>query len=103
MSNNITVLVSHTLGKAEAERRLREGLARADGALGAMISVEQATWQGDVLSLRLRTLGQSASATIEVLESALRIEMALPWLLAKAANRLLPVLRKEATRLLERK
>ena len=39
----------------------------------------------------------------EVLEDALRIELSLPWLLAKAANRLVPILRKEATRLLEKK
>ena len=103
MSENITVDVSHSLGKQEATRRLTEGLARAGGQLGALITVEHATWQGDVLSLRLRALGQSATATIEVLENALRIRMALPWLLAKAANRLLPMLRKETTRLLERK
>ena len=34
---------------------------------------------------------------------ALRIEVSLPWLLAKAAKRLLPILRKEATLLLEKK
>jgi hypothetical protein len=38
-----------------------------------------------------------------VLEDLLRIEVSLPSLLAKAANRLLSVLRKEATRLLEKK
>ena len=37
------------------------------------------------------------------MEDALRIEVALPWLLAKAANRLLPVLRKQTTLLLEKK
>jgi hypothetical protein len=46
-------------------------------------------------------LGQSAAGTIEVLEDALRIEVTLPWLLAKAATRLLPILRKETTLLLE--
>ena len=35
--------------------------------------------------------------------NALRIEVALPWLLAKAANRLLPILRKQTTLLLEKK
>jgi hypothetical protein len=51
----------------------------------------------------MRALGQAAAASIEVLEDALRVEVALPWLLAKAANRLLPILRKEATLLLEKK
>jgi hypothetical protein len=55
------------------------------------------------LRFRVRALGQTAAASIEVLEDALRIEVSLPWLLAKAAKRLLPVLCKEATLLLEKK
>jgi hypothetical protein len=55
------------------------------------------------LRFHLRVLGQIATGTIEVLEDALRIEVSLPWLLAKVAKRLLPILRKEATLLLEKK
>jgi len=103
MSESVTVIVGHRLGKAEALRRLDERLADAKGRLGAMIAIEQENWEGDTLRFRMRALGQSAAASIEVLEDALRIEVALPWLLAKAANRLLPILRKEATLLLEKK
>ena len=103
MSETVSVVVAHRLGKVEAEHRLKEGLARAGGHLGTMITIEQETWEGDTLHFRMRALGQTAAATIEVLEEALRIEVSLPWLLAKAAKSLLPVLRKEATLLLERK
>ena len=68
-----------------------------------MITMEQETWEGDTLHFRMRALGQTAAASIEVLEDALRIEVSLPWLLAKAANHLLPILRKEAKLLLEKK
>ena len=103
MSETVTVVVGHRLGKAEAVRRLKEGFAHTNGQLGSMIAVEQETWQGDTLRFRMRALGQTAAASIEVLEDALRIEVSLPWLLAKAAKRLLPILRKEATLLLEKK
>jgi hypothetical protein len=103
MSETVTVIVGHRLGKAEAARRLKERLADAKGRLGSMIAIEQETWEGDTLRFRMRALGQAAAASIEVLEDALRVEVALPWLLAKAANRLLPILRKEATLLLEKK
>ena len=103
MSDTVTVTIGHRLGKVEAVRRLGEGLARANGHLGAVIAVEQETWQGDTLRFRMRALGQTAAASIEVLEDALRVEVSLPWLLAKAAKRLLPILRKEATFLLEKK
>jgi hypothetical protein len=59
-----------------------------------MIALDQETWEGDTLRFRVRALGQTAAASIEVLEDALRIELWLPWLLAKAAKRLLPILRK---------
>ncbi len=98
----VSVTVAHRHGKVEAVRRLREGLARTKGQLGPMVTMEQATWQGDTLLFRMRAIGQTASGRIEVLDDALRIEVNLPWLLAKAADRLLPFLRKETTKLLER-
>jgi hypothetical protein len=100
VNETVRVTISHRLGKAEAVQRLKEGFARADGRLGTIIAIEQQTWDADTLRFRLRALGQTAAASIEVLEDALRIEVSLPWLLAKAANRLLTTLRKEAARLL---
>ena len=103
MNETVRVTISHRLGKGEAVRRIKEGFARTDGHLGTMIAIEQQTWDGDTLRFRVRALGQIAAASIEVLEDSLHIEVSLPWLLAKAANRLLSVLRKETTRLLEKK
>ena len=103
MSDTVTVIVDHRLGRGEAVRRLKEGFARTNGQLGPTIAMEQESWVGDTVRFRVRALGQTAAASIEVLEDALRIEVALPWLLAKAARRLLPILRREATRLLEKK
>ena len=102
VGNTVTAVVGHRLGKTEARRRLSDGFARTSSNPG-LIAVEQETWEGDTLHFRVRALGQTAAGNIEVLEDAIRIELSLPWLLAKAANRLLPVLRKEATLLLEKK
>lgn len=96
-------MIGHRLGKVEAVRRLKDGFSRANGHLGAMIAIEQEAWQGDTLRFRMRALGQTAAASIEVLEDALRVEVALPTLLAKAAKTLLPILREQATRFLEKK
>lgn len=103
MSETVTVVVGHRLGKAEAIRRVREGLAHANGQLGSMIAIDQETWEGDTVRFHMRALGQAAEARIEILEDALRVDVSLPWLLAKAAKRLLPVLRKETTLLLEKR
>ena len=103
MNETVTVIVAHRLGKDEAVRRLKEGLANANGRLGSMIAVDDESWLGDTVRFRMRALGQSAAASIEVLEDALRVDVSLPWLLAKAAKRLLPALREQATLLLEKK
>jgi hypothetical protein len=103
VSDTVTVVVAHRLGKVEAVRRLKEGFTHTNGQLGQMIVIDQETWEGDTLRFGMRVLGQTAAANIEILEDALRIDVSLPWLLAKAAKRLLPVLRRQATVLLERK
>jgi hypothetical protein len=99
----VTLSIPHRLGKAEAVRRLKVGLGRTQGPLGALIQVEQEVWTGDTLRFHMRALGQSAAGTIEVLDDSLRIEVTLPWLLAKAAERIIPAVRKQATLLLEKK
>ena len=103
MSDTVTITIGHRLGRVEAVRRLKEGFVRANGHLGPMITMEQETWEGDTLRFRMRALGQTAAASIEVMDDALLIELSLPWLLAKVAKRLLSVLRKEAALLLEKK
>src|SRR5262245_11704667 len=103
MGEPVTVSVPHRLGREEAVRRLKTGLERTRGQFGALIAVEQEVWSGDTLQFQMRTLGQFAAGTITVLEDSLRIEVTLPWLLARAAERILPAMRKQATLLLENK
>jgi len=103
VSETVTVTISHRLGKAEAVRRIKDSLARSHGHLGPLIATEQETWEGDTVRLRIRVLGQAAAASIAVLEDALRVDVSLPWLLATAVKRLLPILRKETSLLLEKK
>ena len=103
MSAPLVVSIPHRLGKDEALRRLKSGLAQARTNYSHIITVDEETWTGDRLALRVRALGQSAAGTIDVLDDCLRLEVTLPWLLAKLTERFVPTLRKEATLLLEKK
>ena len=103
MNAPLTVSVPHRLGKDEAVRRLKSGIGRMAANLGGLITIEQEVWTGDKLTFQMRGLGQIAAGTIEVFEGSIRIDVMLPWLLAKLGERLLPALRKEATLLLEKK
>ena len=103
MTAPLVVSIPHRLGKEEAVRRLKTGLGQARTSFSHLMSVDEEVWNGDSLTFRLRALGQSASGTIEVPEDHLRLEVALPWLLAKLSERLIPAIRKEGTLLLEKK
>ena len=103
MSAPIAVVIPHRLGKAEASRRLKEGLGRARSGFAHLLSIEPATWDGDRVTFQVRALGQTAAGSIDVLEHELRLELTLPWFLEKLADRIMPALRQEATLLLEKK
>jgi len=103
MTAPLVVTIPHRLGKQEAMRRLDHGLGQANARFGSLMSVEQASWTGDSLAFSIRALGQSASGVIDVREDHLRLEVSLPWLLAKLSERLIPVIRKEGRLLLEKK
>ena len=57
----------------------------------------------DIISVAKYLAATPSRLLVLSMEDALRIEVSLPWFLAKAAKRLLPILRKEATLLLEKK
>ncbi|MEA2982628.1 MAG: hypothetical protein QOF09_4451 [Alphaproteobacteria bacterium] len=103
MTAPLVVSIPHRLGRAEAVRRLKAGLGQARTSFSHLMSVDEEVWDGDRLTFRLRALGQSANGTIDVAEDHLRLEVSLPWLLAKFAERLTPAIRKEGTLLLEKK
>lgn len=103
MSAPLVVSIPHRLGKEEAVRRLKNGLGQVRTGYSHLMSVEEEVWNGDRLTFRLRALGQSSEGTIDVTEDQLRIEVKLPWLLAKLSERLIPAIRKEGTLLLEKK
>jgi hypothetical protein len=103
VSTPITATVPHKLGKAEALRRLKSGMERARGDFGALIAIEHEEWSGDTLQFRMRALGQSAAGSITVMDDSVLIAVTLPWLLAKAAEHILPHLRRQTTLLLEHK
>jgi hypothetical protein len=103
MNTPLVVMLPHRLGKQEALRRLRTGLDNIKTGYGHLLAVDEATWEGDRVRFRIRALGQSAAGTIDVFEQELRLEVMLPWLLAKITERLVPVIKREGTLLLEKR
>lgn len=103
MSQSVVVVVPHRLGKEEAVRRLQGGLGRLRESLGGAVRPLQETWSGHHLDFRWSLLGQTASGSLEVEDAHVRVEIELPWLLARLAEKAKSALHKQGRLLLEKK
>ncbi len=103
MNAPLVVEIPHRLGKDEAIRRLKGGLGRASAQYGNVLKVHEEIWSGDRLSFRVEALRQMASGTVDVRDDNVRIEVTLPWLLARLANGIQAAIRKSGTLMLEKK
>jgi hypothetical protein len=103
MSKPLIVSIPHRLGREEATRRIKSGLNAARSNYSAFVAIHEESWTGDRLAINISAVGQHAHGFIDVAEDHVRLEVTLPWLLAKIAEKLTPAIRKEATLLLEKK
>ena len=104
MPKPLTVEIPHQLGRAEARKRLVEGVAQAQEMLKKSgISVADATWTEDLLAFAVAAAGQRIDGQIDVGEDAVRLEMKLPWLLAMLAQKVQQGIQKQGTLLLTKK
>ena len=103
MSQPLVVTIPHRLGREEAVRRLKSGLATAHANYSTLLTIHEESWTGDRLSFRVSAIGQTASGLIDVADDHVRLEVMLPWLLAKIAEKFTPAIRKEGVLMLEKK
>jgi putative polyhydroxyalkanoate system protein len=100
MSKPVVVNIPHELGRAEARRRIDEGVGRLTSQIGAVGDLKQ-EWDGDTLAFSLQAIGQTVTGTIEILEREVRLEVHLPGIFAMIANKVKGRLREQGQILLE--
>lgn len=100
MSRPVVVAIPHQLGRAEARRRIEEGLDRLTSQIAAVAAVTS-HWEADVLHFSAQILGQTVPGLIGVEESEVRLEVQLPGVLGMIAERVKGRFRREAQILLE--
>jgi putative polyhydroxyalkanoic acid system protein len=103
MSQPLVVSIPHRLGKQEATNRLKTGLANARANYAQWLTIEEENWTDDSVQFRVRALGQSADGKIDFFDDHVQLEVTLPWLLGKIAEKVVPTIRKEGTLMLEKK
>jgi hypothetical protein len=103
MSRPLIVSIPHRLGRPEASRRLKSGLADVRQHFSRLLTVEEEVWTADLLRFRVRAIGQTASGTIDVQDDHVRLEVMLPWPLSLLADRIQPAIQASGTTMLEKK
>jgi hypothetical protein len=103
MTKPLVVTIPHRLGQDEAVRRLKSGVRSVQEKFGQFFTLQEETWADNRLQFRITALAQTASGTIDVRDDHVRLELVLPWLLAKVAATIQPLIHKEGTLMLEKK
>ena len=103
MPEPLIVVIPHRLGKAEALVRIKDGIGRARGEFARLLTIEDEVWTGDRLSFSAKALGQRATGFIDVYDGAVRLEVTLPWLLARFAQAVQRVIGHKGQLMLEKK
>lgn len=99
MNNPVTVDIPHQLGREAAKDRLRKGLDKLTSFIpGAGILDDR--WDGDSLSFKVRALGQTASAKLDVFDDRVHAVIDFPPLLSLFADKARQVLLDSGRKLL---
>jgi hypothetical protein len=103
MSEPLIVSIPHRLGRDEAVRRIKSGVAEARTHFAHLLTISDETWDDNRLSFRASALGQVASGVIDVREDRVVLTVQLPWLLARFAQAASSLISREGTLMLEKK
>jgi putative polyhydroxyalkanoate system protein len=100
MNQPIEVDLPHQLGKDEARRRLANNVHKLEEHIPGGAQV-QSGWVGDQLNLDVMAMGQSVTATIDVMDSKVHLKVLLPPMLAMFSGIIQGALQKKGSVLLE--
>ena len=88
MATPIAVSIPHELGRAEARRRIETGFAKIVHLLPGGTGRCSERWDGDQLTFSVATMGQTIAGVINVLDTAVNMEIELPGVLGMIASSL---------------
>ena len=99
-SQRLELSIPHNTTRADARRRLETGIARVLSDHASQVARVEQAWTGDRLDFAVAALGQRVTGELDVGDSAVQVRLVLPWLLARFADRLRPMIEKEARKML---
>lgn len=101
MAEPMVVSIPHSLGKAEALRRLQSGLDNVPAS--GLLTLEQKPWVDNKMPFVVKAMGQAIPGSLEVNDDTVRLEVVLPALLRKLWEPLKTKMLERTKLLLEKK
>ena len=102
MKKPVIVTLPHQHTKAEAMKRIREGLEKMKPQLAPYTSSLEEEWHGDELQFRVVVMMQTVSGRIHVMDDNVRIEVDLPSILTAIAEMVRSQIEKRGSQILLR-
>ena len=103
MSKPVVVTIPHNLGREEAARRLREGLAGVEAKFAGYLSVHELRWTGDHLDFHVAAIKQDVRGMLDVGPDTITLSVELPWALAVLAEKAKGLIARQGHLMLEKK
>jgi len=100
MTQPIDVDLPHNLGRDEARRRIANNIHRLEQHIPGGAQVKSG-WAGDQLNLDVAAMGQSVTATIDVMETKVHLKVLLPGMLGMFSRLIQSALQSKGGALLE--
>lgn len=89
----ISISIPHQLGRAEARRRIESGFAKIIDVVPGNGACSK-RWDGDQLTFSVGAMGQTVAGVINVLDTAVAMEIELPGILGMIGSGLKDRLQK---------
>lgn len=100
MKKPVIVTLPHQHTKLEAQKRIREGVEKLKPQLAGFASTLEDQWVGDELSFKMVMMKQEVTGRIHVMDSTVRVEVDLPWVLAAIAEKVRGQIEKKGSQIL---
>jgi putative polyhydroxyalkanoate system protein len=100
MTQPIEVDLPHKLGKDEARRRIASNVHKLEQHIPGGAQV-QTGWAGDQLNLDVLAMGQQVTATVDVMDTKVRLKVLLPPMLGMFSGIIQGALQRKGGVLLE--
>ncbi len=97
----MTVTIPHQLTKAEAETRVHKLLDNVKSQFGSMVQNLEETWDGNTGRFKFTMSGHAVSGTIGLLETAVQIDIVLPFIANFFKGKIKSVIEEEGAKILK--